>query len=574
MINNIISMDYFKANLENIENIKDKKLSNAILNLVKFQSGNYLLDDSNTFKINSVSVHTVFAFNKALMKDIANSYTELEKSLIEVMQSEYRDLIVDQPTISGHSIEIKNNKDGILSVYDKKLVGEVFDVFGTDGTYIDEEGVFTRSTYSTHSSLERNTNYRLDLADKENGNGSHVLATRNRMFGSLGLLEYEVIDKDTKETKAKFLGDNIFKVTTSKVMYGSDTAKGPVKIDLSPRGIFTDRAFEGLTNLNKYKFQIMTNNLEKFTYGYLTRETNYIASQTKTRITSSHNKEYSSSVHKGREEFDGLKEDIEVFRSQIEYLLQVKQKEELTKEDFAAIMSSDRKSDVFQNLMGDIVSRRVSNNESYSLEEINNMLNETNSFFENLNSFLEKKMQFEVTKEIISNIKTRSFQYMSDSEKLLELQKLIDILEEYKFDTSELKEIANIERVSEISNDSFVSSKEVLENGINDVFNKDLENEYPLHKKILDSSNVKINNMIEYLNKYYYIDYSISNYTKIKENESNIKETNDIDEINNLLKSYISRTRASIYDTKVDSFVLNPDYAIGKFQSKQTYYKI
>ena len=45
--NNIISMDYFKANMETIENLKDKNLLNSILSLEKFQTGNLLVDDSN-----------------------------------------------------------------------------------------------------------------------------------------------------------------------------------------------------------------------------------------------------------------------------------------------------------------------------------------------------------------------------------------------------------------------------------------------------------------------------------------------------------------------------------------------
>lgn len=89
-LNKIVSLEYFKANLEEIENLKDKNLSRAILALVKFQVGGYLLSETNTLKIDSISPHTVFAFNNALIKDISNSYEELEQSLVRVFDSEYR----------------------------------------------------------------------------------------------------------------------------------------------------------------------------------------------------------------------------------------------------------------------------------------------------------------------------------------------------------------------------------------------------------------------------------------------------------------------------------------------------
>ncbi|MGJ0310726.1 hypothetical protein [Aliarcobacter cryaerophilus] len=85
--NNIISMDYFKANMEEIEKLKDKNLLSSILSLAKFQTGNLIIDDSNLSKIDAISPHTVFAFNTALIKDLALSYEDLEKSIKTVYQS-------------------------------------------------------------------------------------------------------------------------------------------------------------------------------------------------------------------------------------------------------------------------------------------------------------------------------------------------------------------------------------------------------------------------------------------------------------------------------------------------------
>lgn len=53
--NNIISMDYFKANMEEIEKLKDKNLLSSILSLAKFQTGNLIIDDSNLSKIDAIS---------------------------------------------------------------------------------------------------------------------------------------------------------------------------------------------------------------------------------------------------------------------------------------------------------------------------------------------------------------------------------------------------------------------------------------------------------------------------------------------------------------------------------------
>ena len=57
----------------------------------------------------------------------------------------------------------------------------------------------------------------------------------------------------------------------------------------------------------------------------------------------------------------------------------------------------------------------------------------------------------------------------------------------------------------------------------------------------------------------------------MRRDEFNINDKNSIDEI---LKACEYGTLSLISEGKPYVVALNPDYAIGKFQSKQTYYKI
>lgn len=177
-LNKIVSLEYFKANLEEIENLKDKNLSRAILALVKFQVGGYLLSETNTLKIDSISPHTVFAFNNALIKDISNSYEELEQSLIRVFDSEYRDLIEEKPLINGKEILITKNDEGVINVIDKELHKNLNEEFAG---LINQEGEFLYSPYSTVENYLYGKKREVDFTG-EYGRGSHELGYRNKIF--------------------------------------------------------------------------------------------------------------------------------------------------------------------------------------------------------------------------------------------------------------------------------------------------------------------------------------------------------------------------------------------------------
>jgi len=103
--NKLVNIDYFLANKELIESIKNKKIMSAIAVLLKFHSEDYLLSDSNTQRITSATQNTVFLFNQALIKDISKSYELLEDSVSLIRDSEYQELLVDSPRIFGKEIE-------------------------------------------------------------------------------------------------------------------------------------------------------------------------------------------------------------------------------------------------------------------------------------------------------------------------------------------------------------------------------------------------------------------------------------------------------------------------------------
>ena len=80
--NKLIDIDYFVANKTRIEEITNKKFLTAMSLLLRFHSGELLLNTRNTERITSATQNTVFAFNYALAKDISKSYDDLEEAII------------------------------------------------------------------------------------------------------------------------------------------------------------------------------------------------------------------------------------------------------------------------------------------------------------------------------------------------------------------------------------------------------------------------------------------------------------------------------------------------------------
>ena len=65
-------------------------------------------------------------------------------------------------------------------------------------------------------------------------------------------------NKETREIIAKFLGENLYEIRASKLLYG--TEKDTQSIDLSSRLHFIDTAYKELTGVDKYKYNIVNKN--------------------------------------------------------------------------------------------------------------------------------------------------------------------------------------------------------------------------------------------------------------------------------------------------------------------------
>lgn len=389
-LNKVVSLEYFKANLEEIENLKDKDLSKAILILVKFQVGNYLLNDTNTLKIDSISPHTVFAFNTALIKDISSSYDELEQSLIKVFESEYKDLIEDKPMINGREIFLLKNDDGMINVFDKDLHKYLHEEFKD---LIDSNGVFLSTPYNTTEVYLDKRGLQIDFVEGH-GKGGHELAYKNKVFNDNSKLEYEIKDKKTKEIRGNFLCSDLFKIRSNKIVYCDGEKLS--KLDMSPRLNFIDTAYKELTGLNKYKFNIVSNKLQKFIYGYLTNETNYVRSEIKGKTKRTYNDEYNSAQKKGKELLEGFKEELEIFINKIEYSFKLdKTKKDILNEMFKIDLDTPlSQKTIFQKLIM-LISDKVDTEQKIEDLATNTIISIEN-FYENINTFARKKEKNEV----------------------------------------------------------------------------------------------------------------------------------------------------------------------------------
>lgn len=553
--NNIVSLEYFKANMETFENLKDKNLFKAILTLVKFQVGNYLLNDTNTVKIDSISPHTVFAFNTALIKDIAMSYDDLEQSVAKVYDSEYKDLLEDKLVIADKEVFIEKDSLGNVNLYDKEQYEYLNENF--KDLITKEHGFFINSPYSTAEVFLENRGLKINFAEG-NGKGGHELGYKNKIFTDNSLLEYQLEDKKTKEIKGRFIAKDLFKIMSNKIVYCNTSSSA--RLDMSPRLNFINTAYLELTGLDKYKFNIITNKLQKFIYGYLTNETNYVKSETKGRVKRTYNKEYDSNRIKGKELFENFKEDLEIFINKLEYGIKLnKSKEEILNEVYNSLSSNSQKT-IFNKLAYSIY--QTIDVES-SVEDISSyMVSEMKNFYENINDYfyrIEKNMSL---KRLIK-VSIYDLKEISDDEFMEKIQDMVSIALAHGIEIDTIEELIkthnvidttekNPQKAVEFSKDLLLKLEEKLD--------ADIEQEFKYQNMLYTETYSRDNDfgkIGEFLSGYSYIDYSVSAYTKIRQNENIIKDEHDIDDINRILKNFISRARAGIYDLKVDSYILN-----------------
>lgn len=469
-LNKVVSIGYFEANSNEIENIKNKELASAIFMLTKYQLGHYLIDDSNTAKIESISLSTTFAFNNALVKDIVNSYKALEKSISIVYKSDYKDLLEDEIFLNDKKITIHECENGEIRLIEDESLKYVQDNIGDIVNFNDDK--LTVKYLTMQNTL---------LKDKKRmsfnlGYGVQELQIKSKLFEDKKNIEVEIENQEGVPEKTILLKGTLS--IRKKGIYCTESPDSPTEIDVSPRISFINEAFLNLTGIDKYSYLLLTNINEKFTYGYLNDSTKYISSETKRRRMIANNSEYTSEVKKGREVFEKMNEEISILKGMYQYSFDTNE----TKESL--------------------------------LKKIEDFKEENKKYLASVNYFIDASLD---KKEMISD----------------SLQKIENFTNKFP---------------------NLKDTKEVLEQ-------------------------FKSNSSDEMLNLYYFyqskksIETSIQIFKKIKEKEFSIANDNlTLDEINKILRDYIIRKRASIYDVKVDSYTLN--LRDGKSELSENFQKV
>ena len=150
-----------------------------------------------------------------------------------------------------------------IKIYDKELKKDLempFKDLLIEGTEITKNSIYMTEKYLSDKGFEFN------FARDDYGIGGVELSYKNKIYFDKSRLEYRLKNKETREIIAKFLGENLYEIRASKLLYG--TEKDTQSIDLSSRLHFIDTAYKELTGVDKYKYNIVNKQLQKFIYGY------------------------------------------------------------------------------------------------------------------------------------------------------------------------------------------------------------------------------------------------------------------------------------------------------------------
>lgn len=163
----------------------------------------------------------------------------------------------------------------------------------------------------------RDKGFEFNFARDDYGIGGIELSYKNNIYFDKTRLEYRLKNKETSEIVAKFLGENLYEIRASKIFVW--TKDGTQSIDLSPRLHFINTAYKELTGVDKYKYNIVNKQLQKFIYGYLTDDDTYLYSSSGRRKNTQQTIAYNRDIKNGRKNFDDFKENFEIFINKMEY---------------------------------------------------------------------------------------------------------------------------------------------------------------------------------------------------------------------------------------------------------------
>jgi len=310
--NRIIDIDYFVANQSEIEKVKNKKFSSAVATLLKFQSGNYLLYDGNTQKITNITQNTAVFFNQALVKDIARSYEMLEDACSAVYESDFKEMLCDEPVLFGKKAIFTPHKDGFY------IINSETDEFFKDmpSSYFHNEDKlgqfdFRRASYYSRDDMP----YNFEISKLS-------FSKQNRRLGRVGFFTDKadgiitVKNKQDDESR-RVLIKHGFSFGKRNTKYAKDAGK--TRLDLSFKLDYLEKSTRHLTGLDMDLFAKLTKKAEMFTYGYLTNKDDYISRKTARYIYSSGNPEYDKSARLGRESIDNINKDYQSVLNLLQY---------------------------------------------------------------------------------------------------------------------------------------------------------------------------------------------------------------------------------------------------------------
>ena len=319
MQNKIIDIDYFIANQNEIEKIKNKKFSSAVSTLLKFQSGNYLLYDGNTQRITNITQNTAVFFNQALIKDIAKSYDMLEDACSVIADSDYRDMLADNPILFGKEAKFvhiyEEHDDGVRDEFYivNTETEEFFKEFPLD--YFDGDDKFSTFDFYKASgySTKKETGYEFNVL-------SSSFSKRNKQIGRAGFFT----DKADGIVEVLKDGENKDVLLRHAFSFGKKNTrhtrdKSKTRLDLTFKLDFLQESTRKLTGLDMELFTKLTKKAEMFTFGYLTNKDDYISRKTARYIYSSNNPEYDKSAKSGRESIDNINKDYQSVLNLLQY---------------------------------------------------------------------------------------------------------------------------------------------------------------------------------------------------------------------------------------------------------------
>lgn len=529
MQNKLISDKYFKENIHNIENIKDKELLNSILVLVSFHSGNTLLSDKNISKFDSVSIYSTSMFSQSLIKDIADSYNLLEKSILNVNKSIYKDLLLQNPTINGKEFYI-----GEDTLVQKDLLEDLKKVFDEK---VEEDGTINNNDFTSYRELW--------------GKGIHfpdinIFFNHFKSLGSDDSNKQKFLISFKKDGK-KYEFLNRTGLAFKNKRYYID--EKPLSFDISPRYNFIQQAYLDLTQLKIEDFSKVVTILRDFLYGYISRDDNKkISSRSEVR-----NEFYNNS---SREIYDQTLIDLNLFEKQISYILN----------------QSENSNDLFNNI-NNIVENQLINKTSGKTafpKVLKFILNKTKEDLSNIDKkdfakFLIQEINNTFKKiEMLSSLP--SFYLISDDFKRISQADYENVyemtLKEVLFTTFDINEIDDLENNINTSQEA----KNILDSKVRDIIRdfKDMMKYTP-----------EIEEFGEFSQLMRLVEYTISIHNNIKNQEYglDLQKTNlSMNDEIKIMKSFISRQRASVFDIKVDSYVLN--LRDGKFELNEQAQKL